>query len=344
MEIAAAGSLDPVSDAAIKLDLTVVLFATTAMAAVGLLIGFIELVYLDKLFRNRSFLTKILYKLLFYTLLLLIVIGVLYPIAASLELKVPIWDQQVWQKFFYFLGSLPFFSTLLQIGCSLLLCLIYAAISEHIGHAVISNFFTGKYHQPRDELRIFMFLDMKSSTRIAEQLGHHRYFLLLRSFYEDLADDIINHEGEVYQYIGDEVVISWKFNTGKQDNNCLKCFFAMKRALQSRAAYYQQAFSLVPTFKAGLHYGRVTTGEIGALKKEISFSGDVLNATARIQSMCNQFNAELLVSKALIDQLTPGDEFQFKNLGEMKLKGREEAMDLCEVRSSKLEPEVTHAL
>ena len=332
VEFGATGSFDPTPEAAIRLNPSIILFAATALTLVGLLVGFVELVYLEKLFRNRSFRSKILYKLGLYTILMLIIISITYHIAASLELHLPIWHQQVWQRTSSFLGSLVFFSSLFQMGVSLLLCVLYAAISENLGHSVLVNLFTGRYHHPQEEVRIFMFLDMKSSTTIAEQLGHHRYFLLLRDFYDHLGPAIINNEGEVYQYIGDEVVISWKYSIGLYSNNCVNCFFSMKKALEDQSEYYLETYGLVPEFKAGLHYGQVTTGEIGSLKKEITFSGDVLNATARLQALCNSYSATLLVSGDLIKVLKNPDALQVEALGEISLKGRKQAMEVYQVK------------
>ena len=73
-----------------------------------------------------------------------------------------------------------------------------------------------------------MFLDMKSSTTIAESLGHVKYFEMLKEYYSDLSDPIIKYSGEIYQYVGDEIVVSWKLKNGLQNNNCIQCFFAMK--------------------------------------------------------------------------------------------------------------------
>ena len=117
-----------------------------------------------------------------------------------------------------------------------------------------------------------MFLDMRSSTALAEQLGHVRYFKLLREYYNDLSDAIVDHYGEVYQYVGDEVVISWPSSLGLKSKNCIRCFYAMKERLRNRAAHYMKKYGVTPTFKAGLHCGKVTVGEIGALKKDIFFT------------------------------------------------------------------------
>ena len=196
------------------------------------------------------------------------------------------------------------------------------------------NFFTGKYHSPTEELRIFMFSDMKSSTTIAEQLGHIKYFELLKEYYSDFSEAIIQHFGEIYQYVGDEIIISWKYEDGIANNNCLKCFFAMKEDLHKRADWYSATYGVIPTFKAGLHFGKVTTGEIGELKKEIIFTGDVLNTTARIQGLCNQLNVDLLISGDLRQGIPIQPKFTIQSLGKNELKGKEESMELYTVSQS----------
>ena len=201
-------------------------------------------------------------------------------------------------------------------------------ISDNIGQGVLLNFFKGKYHQPIEEERIFMFLDMKSSTTIAEKLGHVEYFKMLKAYYSDLSDPIVEHAGELYKYVGDEVIISWTLQKGLSNNNCLNCFFAMKQALKQQATKYHATFGLLPTFKAGLHYGKVTTGEIGVIKKEITFTGDVLNTTARIQGLCNDYQTDVLISAQLVELLNLDEEFQLQELGETELRGRNEKIDL----------------
>ena len=213
----------------------------------------------------------------------------------------------------------------------LIVSIFYAQISDNIGHKTLMNFVTGKYHSPTEEIRIFMFSDMKSSTKIAEKLGHIRYFELLKEYYIDLSDAIINYSGEIYQYVGDEIVVSWSLRAGLENNNCIKCFFAMKEDLRKRAAWYDNTFGVIPDFKAGFHFGKVTTGEIGALKKEIIFTGDVLNATDRIQGLCNQYKVDLLISSDLIESLNLNSEFTYNSLGESELIGKTEKIELYTV-------------
>ena len=177
-----------------------------------------------------------------------------------------------------------------------------------------------------------MFLDMKSSTTIAEKIGHVKYFEMLSEYYSDLSDPIIQYYGEVYQYVGDEIIVSWKLKNGLQDNNCLKCFFAMKESLRYRSEKYQSKFEILPSFKAGFHFGRVTTGEIGVLKKDIVFSGDVLNTTARIQGLCNHYNVDILISEHLKNKMNIESEFQIQSHGINELRGRNESLELFTVQ------------
>ena len=78
-----------------------------------------------------------------------------------------------------------------------------------------------------------MFLDMKSSTTIAESLGHVRYFEMLREYYFDLSDPIVKYSGEIYQYVGDEIVVSWKFNSVLENNKCIECFLTLTKMCYS---------------------------------------------------------------------------------------------------------------
>jgi adenylate cyclase len=108
----------------------------------------------------------------------------------------------------------------------------------------------------------------------------------------------------------------------------------MKRSLEVQAEKYYTKFGLVPGFKAGLHYGMVTVGEIGSLKKEIIFTGDVLNTSARIQSLCNQLGADFLVSEDLVKILNLPGIYAVTSVGETILKGRSKAMKLFSISIS----------
>lgn len=95
---------------------------------------------------------------------------------------------------------------------------------------------------------------------------------------------------------------------------------------------YMTNYGVGPVFKAGLHYGHVMAGEIGVVKREIAFSGDVLNTTARIQDKCNELGEDILASKLLIDKLNlRNDGFRPQEIGDMELRGKKEPVTLFTV-------------
>ena len=300
----------------------------------GLLIGTAEVLYLNSWFNDKGFARKVIFKTGLYLLFIMLFLLINAILGNALDLQTDIFDPRVWEEAGIFFSDFAFWSIVIYVGAIISMSLFFMEVSDNIGQEVLLNFLTGKYHYPTEEERIFMFLDMKSSTSIAEKLGHVKYFNMLREYYADLSAPIIEQAGEIYQYVGDEIVVSWKLKKGLQNHNCIRTFFEMKKALQKQGKKYQKAYGLVPSFKAGLHYGRVTTGEIGQIKKEIIFTGDVLNASARIQSLCNQFEVDLLISGPLLEVLALDGEYKALSLGETTLRGRHEKMNIFTLASA----------
>ena len=201
-------------------------------------------------------------------------------------------------------------------------------VSDKFGPGILWKFLTGKYYHPRQEERIFMFLDLRSSTTIAEILSSKKFFELLKDVFQDITEPILNSQGEIYQYIGDEAVISWPVDRGLAENNCLVCFFRIGQALEQRKEHYMREYDLFPSFKAGLHIGEATVGEIGVIKKDIVYSGDVLNTTSRIQGECNNQNVDILLSADLLERMQLNGGYRHIALGEFPLKGKKETTAL----------------
>lgn len=217
----------------------------------------------------------------------------------------------------------PFFFWLIVV----LLTLIVFQVNDKYGPGVFRKFLLGKYFNPTREERVFMFLDLRSSTSIAEKLGEENYFNFLKEVFQTVTPALLKHKGEIYQYVGDEMVISWNMENGIKENRCIKCYFDAQKLLNQKEMYFKTNFSIQPEFKAGLHYGHVMAGEIGVIKREIAYSGDVLNTTARIQSKCNEHGVNLLISGALIEQLNL-KAHNLKNLGHIELRGKSEPVKL----------------
>jgi class 3 adenylate cyclase len=227
-----------------------------------------------------------------------------------------------------FLGSPDFFR---QLGAGFLMYVVivfFRQLDRLLGPGVLVRYLTGHYHRPRREARIFMFLDLKASTSLAEQLGPEAYFGLVNEFFRDLAAPVLDSWGEIYEYVGDEVVLTWRENDGVRDANCIRVFFDLAARIAGKRAAYLDRFGVVPEFKAGVHVGEVMTAEIGDLKKALVFNGDVLNTGSRIEGQCSRLGKQLLVSSELVDRLALPPEWRPEDMGEVALRGKAEPLRL----------------
>ncbi|GAB3667992.1 adenylate/guanylate cyclase domain-containing protein [Echinicola sediminis] len=205
-------------------------------------------------------------------------------------------------------------------------------VKLYFGGNNLWQLFSGKFYTPREEERIFMFLDLQSSTAHAERLGHIQYSKLIQNCFNDLGI-VAENEAEIYQYVGDEAILTWKLKEGLKDHNCLKAFFNFKQQLLKRKDYYAKNYDCLPHFKGGIHAGIVTVTEVGKYKKEIAYHGDTINTAARIQGQCNALQQELLISESL-KKMIEDSGFSFEQMGSIALKGKEQSIVLYAVSLS----------
>lgn len=205
-------------------------------------------------------------------------------------------------------------------------------VSRMMGKKLLFNFIMGKYHKPVEEERIFMFLDINDSTTIAEKMGHIKFHALLSEFFFTISNPITESSAEIYQYVGDEVVIVWNMKDGIDNANCIRVFFESEKAINNEKKLFNEKYGFVPTFKAGLHSGKVVVGEIGDIKRDISYLGDVVNTTARIRTECGHKNLKFLVSGTLLKQIQLPENLESISLGEIQMKGKEEKSELFSIQ------------
>lgn len=215
-------------------------------------------------------------------------------------------------------------------------------LNRILGTNVLRGLILGTYHHPVMENRFVMFLDIAGSTSIAETLGDLKFHALLNDFFRDISEPIVNSRGEIYKYMGDEAIITWKERDGARHQAALEVFFLIEQAIERKAGQYRARYGLIPTFRAGLHFGQLVVGEIGLQKQEIAFSGDVMNTTARIQAECRVTGEYLLVSDDALARLfgntpcatveTTAGPLEISSRGNATLRGKAKEIGISAVR------------
>lgn len=225
---------------------------------------------------------------------------------------------------------------LLMVNTYCLVLVFGVSFSRHINRMLGQNalffFLAGKYHKPVDEERVFMFLDLKASTTIAEKLGHNRFHAFLNDFFYDITPAIAESHGDICQYIGDEVLVTWPKERGLRDANCIQCYLRITQVLAELRGRYEKNYGFAPEFRAGYHFGMVTAGLIGDIKRDLVYHGDTVNTAARIRSECSAINRDVLVSGNLLSRLPSTDLPEMESMGKILLRGKAEEVELFAVK------------
>lgn len=302
----------------------------------GFFIGFfireIEVTLSKTRLRKLNFKRQIILRPVVYSSVALIIIIGIVLIKVSINENCTIIEAIGEKGFWNYLFFTNFYLVVILILTVSLLVSFIWQVNLLLGPGVLMKFVAGKYEKPQKEKKIFMFMDLNSSVRMGEILGTEKYSDLLKDFFLELTNPLQKYKGEIYQYVGDEVVVAWDKEIGVKKNNALKFVFSVIKRIKKQRQYYIEKYGLIPEFKVGMHYGETIVREVGELKKEIVYHGDLLNTTSRIRSICNKLNRQVLISKEFYSILENNNEFTFESMGEVELKGKKESVYLYSVK------------
>jgi len=201
-------------------------------------------------------------------------------------------------------------------------------ISNLLGRRTFSNFLTGRYHNPVEENRFVLFVDIVGSTSLAERLGGIGIHRFLDRTFRVLTESVVDYRGEVLDYVGDELIVTWSEAVGAVDCRPLRCFLAMRAALKKAAPRFEREFGAAPRIRGSLNFGSVIIGEIGDIKRAIVFNGDVMNTASRLEQLSREADGGFLASAAAIARLGAASSAMTRGLGRVPIRGRVDGIDV----------------
>jgi adenylate cyclase len=205
---------------------------------------------------------------------------------------------------------------------------LVVAITNLVGRRALMNFITGRYHAPVEENRFVLFVDIAGSTGLAERLGGIGIHRFLDRTFRLLTTAVVDARGEVLNYVGDEVIVTWPERSGAIDCRPLRCFVAMRAALLRASGQFEREFGASPRIRGSLHFGPVIVGEIGDIKRAIVFNGDVMNTAARLEELSRGVEGGFLASRAAMARFGSAPPFAVRDLGQLPIRGRADGIDV----------------
>jgi adenylate cyclase len=297
----------------------------------GFIIGFLvgttiglgeEFLFLDK-FRRKTFLFLQLFRVMTYSAAF-----IFYELLLHTVINYHIMDKPFSEAVHIAFYRDYLVRDLLIITFISLIFIFFLQIRRLHNPGDLRKYVFGKYHLPEEIEKIFLFIDLKSSTETAERLGNLRYSSFLIDYYHDMTIGILMSKAEIYQYVGDEIILTWYLEEGLKNSRCINCFSDIKNTMELNKENYLQKYGIYPQFKAALHAGKVSVTWIGGIKKEIVYHGDVINTTSRILGECNKYNQTLIISEYLLEKVELPGYLISEFLAELQLKGRQEKIKL----------------
>ena len=302
----------------------------------GMLIGFLvgttiglceEFLFLDR-FRKKSYLFLLLFRTVVYSIVFafheLLINSASNFLTQNLSVSQSIYSAVYRENF-------PRDLLIITVVSIILIAMLQIKRLHRPGDLL--KYVSGKYHLPEEVNKIFLFIDLKSSTATAEKLGNTKYSSFLIDYFHDMTGAILMSKAEIYQYIGDEIILSWNFNNGIKHARCINCFFDIMTSIEMQREKYLKKYGIHPEFKAALHGGNVSVTWIGTIKKEIVYHGDVLNTSARIQDECNKYGQKFLISEYMLQNIELPEYLRSEFVGELQLKGKEKKVKIFGLKS-----------
>ena len=84
--------------------------------------------------------------------------------------------------------------------------------------------------------------------------------------------------------------------------------------------------------RGGLHGGAVTGGELGDLRRQIVFVGDILNTAARLEEYAKRTGSDLVISGALGQRLALRAGIGAEPCGDLALRGKKASVAAYRLR------------
>ena len=306
--------------------------ATNAVVLVGAIVGaeiFLAPTRLGHALERLPFLATFAIKMLVYGALIVLVVGGFLGRRVAGAVAGMLLSPDLVAAFHVQTGPR---AVLMAIAFLLLgIALFVLLMSRLVGERTLRDIVLGRYHRSRTEERFFLFVDVVGSTPLAERIGPDAAHRFLRDVFRLASDAIDDCAGEVHQYVGDEIVITWTVNEGRDGARPIACFFAIEQALLRAAPEFERSFDAVPRLHAALHAGPVITGEVGGSRRAIVYHGDVMNTTSRMEQATRDLGRRFLVSGDALERLADLEGFVCEDLGAQPLRGRTAPMQIYAV-------------
>jgi adenylate cyclase len=211
-------------------------------------------------------------------------------------------------------------------------------VRELLGRDVFASLLTARYRNPVEEERVFLFIDLVGSTSFAEEHGDLRAQQYIGALFSAFAEPVRRYKGAIDDYMGDAAIITWPLNRGMKDARCVRCVFDILSDIEANSQTWLKNYGRVPRVRAALHGGSIVTAEIGVDHHKITYFGDTVNTTSRLEGLSKTLERQVLISADLARRLDLPDGIVAEDLGDHSVKGRGQCIGVVALHAPRGRP------
>lgn len=170
-----------------------------------------------------------------------------------------------------------------------------------------------------------LFCDIRKFTTISEKLSAAEVVDLLNSYFNEMVQPIFKNGGVLDKFIGDALmaVFGVPGHDPKHAENALKTALTMLKKLESFNEIRKMSGQEPIEIGIGLNSGELIAGNIGSSERmEYTVIGDTVNIASRLETLTKEYHQPIIISEYTYACLSQNSEFQFKELGDVTVKGR----------------------
>jgi adenylate cyclase len=178
-----------------------------------------------------------------------------------------------------------------------------------------------------------LFSDIRGFTAASENATPESVVAQLNEYFDAMVKVLHAHNGTLDKYVGDMVMglFGAPVNDPKHAENAVNCAREMVLELSRLNARWKAEGRKPFDIGIGVNSGPMIAGNIGA-ESIMSYTviGDAVNLASRLESLNKEFHTRIIISAATRTLLTRTDDVT--PLGDVKVKGRTQAVAIFEVR------------
>ena len=184
--------------------------------------------------------------------------------------------------------------------------------------------------EPKAAELTILFSDVRGFTSISEALKPEELREYINEYLTDMSTIIRSkYHGTLDKYIGDAIMAFW--GAPVEDPQHARNGVMAALAMQKERKVLNEKFAARgwPAFKigVGVNSGNVRVGDMGSqVRRAYTVMGDPVNVASRLEGRTKYYGVGILVGEATRNALK--DEFVFKEIDRIKVKGREEALSI----------------